>query len=230
MSRPPLPPLPPVTPDAAENGKAEGAASGRRFVSDVAFSPSVKAVQARKGSRGSYARMEQGHGWRTEVDEDLSDFLAERDSAFLATASAEGQPYVQHRGGPAGFIRVLDAHTLAFAEFDGNRQFITQGNLEENPRAQLFVIDHATRRRVKVWGRARIVEGDQALIARLMPAGYAARATGVLVFDVHAWDANCPKHIPLKFDAADVQAALDARDARIAELEAQLRAAQARPA
>ncbi len=134
---------------------------------------------------------------------------------------------MQHRGGPAGFIRVLDAHTLAFAEFDGNRQFITQGNLEENPRAQLFLIDHATRRRVKVWGRARVVEGDAALLDGLMPQGYAARATGVLVFEVSAWDANCPKHIPLKFDAADVQAALEARDARIAALEAELLALRA---
>ncbi len=201
--------------------------AARHPASDVAFSPRVKAVQARKGSRASYARMEAGHGWRTEVDDDLRAFLAERDSAFLATASADGQPYVQHRGGPAGFIRVLDAHTLAFAEFDGNRQFITQGNLEENPRAQLFLIDHATRRRVKVWGRARVVEGDAALLDGLMPQGYAARATGVLVFEVSAWDANCPKHIPLKFDAADVQAALEARDARIAALEAELLALRA---
>lgn len=149
--------------------------AARPPASDVAFSPSVKAVQARKGSRGSYARMEAGHGWRTRVDDDLRAFLAESDSAFIATASAAGQPYVQHRGGPAGFIRVLDEHTLAFADFDGNRQFITQGNLEENAKAQLFLMDYATRRRVKIWGHARIVEGTAA--DALMPAGYAARST-----------------------------------------------------
>ncbi len=195
--------------------------------SDIAFSPRVKAVQARKGSRAAYARMEAGRGWRTEVDDELRAFLAARDSAFLATASADGQPYVQHRGGPAGFIHVLDERTLAFADFDGNRQFITQGNLEENPRAQLFLIDHATRRRGQVGGRARLGEGDAALLGRLRPAGYAARATQALVFEVLAWDANCPQHIPLKFDAADVQAALDARDARIAALEAELQALRA---
>lgn len=196
--------------------------AARPPASDVAFSPSVKAVQARKGSRGSYARMEAGHGWRTRVDDDLRAFLAESDSAFIATASAAGQPYVQHRGGPAGFIRVLDEHTLAFADFDGNRQFITQGNLEENAKAQLFLMDYATRRRVKIWGHARIVEGTAA--DALMPAGYAARSHQALVFEVSAWDANCPQHIPLKFNAADVQAALDERDERIAALEAALKA------
>lgn len=203
----------------------DGSAAPPRPASDVAFSASVKAVQARKGSRGSYARMEAGRGWRTEVDDDLREFIAECDSAFLATASAAGQPYVQHRGGPAGFIRVLDAHTLAFADFDGNRQFVTQGNLAENAKAQLFLIDYATRRRVKIWGHARIVEGRAA--DSLMPAGYAARSSQVLVFEVSAWDANCPQHIPLKFDAAQVQSALDERDARIAELEAELKALQA---
>jgi hypothetical protein len=149
------------------------------FPSDVAFTPAVKAVQARKGSREAYARVEQGAGWRTEVDPDLAAFLGTVDSFFLATASAEGQPYI-------------------------------------------FVMDYAHRRRVKIWGEARVVDDDPALLTSLMPAGYKAKPEQVILFKISAWDTNCPQHIPQKFDAADVAAALAARDARIAELEAKL--------
>jgi predicted pyridoxine 5'-phosphate oxidase superfamily flavin-nucleotide-binding protein len=200
------------------------------FSSDVAFTPAVKAVQARKGSRGAYAHVEQNGGWRTDVDEDLSAFLATQDSMFLATASADGQPYVQHRGGPKGFIKVLDKNTLAFADYSGNRQYITQGNLSENPKANIFVMDYAHRRRVKIWGEARAVDDDPALLKSLMPQGYKARPEQVILFKVAAWDTNCPQHIPQKFDAADVAAALASRDARIAELEAELAATRATPA
>jgi predicted pyridoxine 5'-phosphate oxidase superfamily flavin-nucleotide-binding protein len=190
--------------------------------SDVAFTPAVKAVQARKGSRNAYARVEQHGGWRTEIDEDLTAFLATQDSMFLATATADGQPYIQHRGGPKGFIKVLDRNTLAFADYSGNRQYITQGNLSENPKANIFVMDYAHRRRVKIWGEARVVDDDPALLKSLMPQGYKARPEQVILFKVSAWDTNCPQHIPQKFDAAGVAAALAARDARIAELEAEL--------
>jgi uncharacterized protein len=192
------------------------------FSSDVAFTPTVKAIQARKGSREAYARVEQSGGWRTEVDDKLAAFLAEANSLFLATASADGQPYIQHRGGPKGFVHVLDSQTLAFADYAGNQQFITQGNLAENPKAQIFVMDFAHRRRVKIWGEARVVEDDPALLESLMPKGYRARPEQVIVFTIAAWDTNCPQHIPQKFDAADVAAALASRDARIAELEAEL--------
>jgi uncharacterized protein len=192
------------------------------FSSDVAFSPAVKAIQARKGSREAYARVEQHGGWRTEIDENLAAFLADTNSFYLATASGDGHPYIQHRGGPKGFIRVLDKQTIAFADFGGNRQYITQGNLSENPKAHIFVMDYAHRRRVKIWGEARIVEDDPALLAALMPKGYRARGEQVIVFRIAAWDTNCPQHIPQKFDAADVAAALAGRDARIAELEAEL--------
>ena len=194
------------------------------YSSDVAFSPAVKAIQARKGSRRGYAQVEENGGWRTEVDDDLAAFLPESNSLFLATASADGQPYMQHRGGPKGFVKVLDKHTLAFADFSGNRQYITQGNLAENPKANIFIMDYAHRRRVKLWGTARVVEDDAALLASLMPAGYKARPEQVIVFTIAAWDTNCPQHIPQKFDAGDVAAALAARDARIAELEAELAA------
>jgi uncharacterized protein len=193
------------------------------YPSDVAFSPAVKQIQTRKGSREGYALAEQ-RGWRTEVDDKLAAFLAETNSFYLATASADGQPYIQHRGGPKGFLKVLDKHTLAFADFAGNRQYITQGNLSENPKAYIFVMDYAHRRRVKIWGEARIVEDDSALVQSMMPKGYRARGEQVMLFTISAWDTNCPQHIPQKFDAADVAAALAARDARIAELEAEVEA------
>ena len=193
------------------------------YASDVAFSPAVKRIQTRKGSRQQYADQEQ-RGWRTEVDADLAAFLGETTSFFLATASADGQPYIQHRGGPKGFLQVLDKHTLAFADFAGNRQYITLGNLSENPKAYIFVMDYAHRRRVKIWGEARVVEDDDALLRSMMPKGYRARGEQVILFTVAAWDTNCPQHIPQKFDAADVAAALAARDARIAELEADVAA------
>ena len=192
------------------------------YSSDVAFTPAVKAIQARKGSREGYANVEARGGWRTEIDENLAGFLAETNSFFLATASADGQPYIQHRGGPKGFIKVLDSQTLAFADFAGNRQYITQGNLSENPKANIFLMDYAHRRRVKIWGEARVVDDDPALLKSLMPQGYKARPEQVILFRIAAWDTNCPQHIPQKFDAADVAAALASRDGRIAELEAEL--------
>jgi predicted pyridoxine 5'-phosphate oxidase superfamily flavin-nucleotide-binding protein len=190
--------------------------------SDVAFTPSVKAVQTRKGSRRGYQRMEERGGWQTTITPDLAAFIALQTSIFLATASADGQPYIQHRGGPAGFLRVLDDTTLGFADYTGNRQYITAGNLAENPKAQLFLIDYAHRRRIKIWGTARVVEGDDALLKRLMPAGYDARPEQVILFTVAAWDTNCPQHIPQRFEAADVARALAERDARIAALEAEV--------
>src|SRR3977135_1052276 len=192
------------------------------YPSDVAFSPAVKAVQARKGSRDAYARVEQNGGWRTEIDEDLAAFLAAQDSLFLATASADGQPYIQHRGGPKGFVKILDKNTLAFPDYGGHRQYITQGNLSENPKAHIFLMDYTHRRRVKIWGEARVVDDDPALLESLMPQGYKARPEQVVLFRIAAWDTNCPQHIPQKFDAADVATALAVRDGRINEMAAEL--------
>ena len=192
------------------------------YSSDVAFTPAVKAIQARKGSREGYARVEDNGGWRTEIDDKLAGFLADTNSFYLATATADGQPYIQHRGGPKGFIKVLDKTTIAFADYAGNRQYLTQGNLSENPKAHIFIMDYAHRRRVKIWGEARVVEDDPALTQALMPKDYRARPEQVILFKIAAWDTNCPQHIPQKFDAADVAAALAQRDARIAELEAEL--------
>ncbi len=188
--------------------------------SDVAFSPAVKAIQSARGSREGYARMERRGGWQTEVTPDLAAFIARSRSFYLATASADGQPYIQHRGGPPGFLRVIDPETLAFADLAGNRQYITLGNLSENPRAQILLMDYANQRRVKIWGEARVVADDPALLVMLAPEG--ARAEQAIMFRVTAWDANCPQHIPQRFEAEDVAAALARKDARIAELEAQL--------
>ena len=190
--------------------------------SDVAFTPSVKAVQTRRGSRDAYARLEARGGFRTEIDERLAAALAEANSAYLATANADGQPYVQHRGGPRGFMRVVDARTIGFADYTGNRQYISTGNLAENPKAFLFVMDYARRRRYKIWGTARVVEDDPALAARLMPEGYQAQPEAAILFTVSAWDINCPQHIPQKIDADLVAPALDARDAEIARLKAEV--------
>jgi predicted pyridoxine 5'-phosphate oxidase superfamily flavin-nucleotide-binding protein len=168
----------------------------------IVFSAATRAVQTRKGSRQAYRRLEEGRGWRSAIDTDLKAFVESLTSVFLATASAEGQPYIQHRGGPPGFLRVLDEHTLAFVDFAGNRQYITQGNLSENPKACLFLLDYAQQRRIKVWGTARVVENDAALIERLMPEGYAARPEQVVLFDVKVWDENCSQHIPRRFEVA----------------------------
>lgn len=196
---------------------------------DVAFTPSVKAVQERRGSRGAYARMEEKGGFATAIDKGLATFIANTRSFYFATANRECQPYIQHRGGPKGFLRVLDPTTLAFADFGGNRQYITTGNLADNPRAMLFLMDYTTRKRVKIWGTARVVEDDPELTARLFPDGYKARAEQAIVFQVAAVDINCPQHIPQMFFAEDVAEAIAERDARISALEAEIARLGARP-
>lgn len=196
--------------------------SAQAFSSDVAFTPTVKSIQSRKGSRDGYASMEQRGSWRTGITPDLAQFIQSQISVFFATANSQGQPYIQHRGGPAGFLHVLDERVIAFADFAGNRQYITQGNLADNAKAYLFLIDYRTRQRVKLWGEARVVEGDADLMAKLMPQNYRARPEQVILFKVSAWDMNCPQHIPLRFDAAEVEAIVAERDKRIEELEAEI--------
>jgi predicted pyridoxine 5'-phosphate oxidase superfamily flavin-nucleotide-binding protein len=193
-----------------------------RFVSDVAFTPAVKAQQERLGSRPGYARMESGKGWADRITPDLAAFVAARDSVYLATASAVGQPYIQHRGGPPGFLKVLDERTLGFADFRGNRQYITLGNISENDRAAIFLVDYANRRRVKLWGRLAAVEDDPGLIERLMVPGYQAKPERALLFRIEAWDANCPQHIVPRYSEAELRPAFERLQARILELEAEV--------
>ena len=192
------------------------------FTSDVAFTPTVKAIQTRKGSRHAYARMEQGGSWASAITPEIKAFIEGAISMYMATASSTGQPYIQHRGGPVGFLKVLDPHTIAFVDFTGNRQFISSGNLQDNPQAHLFLMDYANRQRIKIWGTACVIEGDLALTEKLMPADYKAQAEQIIVFSVTAWDANCTKHIPVRYEAADVKRALDARDAKIMQLQAEV--------
>ena len=194
-----------------------------RAVSDIAFTPSVKAEQVKHGSRAQYERMETVKGWPNTVTPDLAGILASARSFYLGTASAEGQPYIQHRGGPPGFLHVLDEHTLAFADLSGNRQYITAGNLAENPRAFIFLMDYMRRRRVKIWGRARIVEDEQ-LLSQLRPAQGTSAAEHVIVFEIEAWDRNCPQHIPQLIPIEDVEAAIGKLQQRVQQLEAQLAA------
>lgn len=192
------------------------------IVSDIAFTPAVKAQQERMGSRRGYARMEEKAGWNRDISPDLEDFLSRRDSFYFATASAEGRPYIQHRGGPPGFLKVLDENTLAFADFTGNRQYISVGNLSENDQAHLFLMDYPNRRRIKIWGRAKAVEDDPGLLTELMDPSYAARPERAIVFRIEAWDINCPQHIQPRFSEDDLKPFVDKLQQRIAELEAEL--------
>lgn len=191
------------------------------YASDVAFTPAVKAIQEEKGSRRGYAKMEEKAGWKDNVTEDLAQFIGERDSFYLGTANADGQPYIQHRGGKPGFLKVLDEKTLAFADFRGNRQYITSGNLSENDKAYIFLMDYPSRSRVKVWGCARVSD-DPELIARLSDADYNGRPEQAIVFEITAWDINCPQHITPRFSEAEVAEIVAPLKRRIAELEAKL--------
>ena len=200
-----------------------------RPASDVAFTAAVKTIQERLGSRSGYRRMEEGDGWSQKVTPDLEDFIAERDSLYLGTANAEGQPYIQHRGGKRGFLKVIDEGTLAFADFSGNRQYISMGNLSENDKAFLFLMDYPNQRRIKIWGRAEFVENDAELLERLVDTDYDARPERAFVFHVEAWDVNCPQHITPRFTQEEIEPALRELEARneslqqrVSELEATL--------
>ena len=175
---------------------AESANLPRMKPDEVMFSPAARAEQARRGSRAAYASAAAKGLFRAEMSDQVLEFIAQRNSAYLATASADGQPYVQHRGGPAGFLRVLDRRTIAFADYTGNRQYISSGNLAENERAFLFLMDYAEAQRLKLWGRARIVAGEPRLLARIADPAYGARIEQAIVFEVSAWDWNCSQHIP----------------------------------
>ena len=190
-------------------------------ISAIAFTPSVKAIQERMGSRKHYARMEERNGWSNTVTQELAHDISEADSIYLATASAEGRPYIQHRGGPKGFLKVLDEHTLAFADFAGNRQYISIGNLAENHRAFLFLMDYATQTRIKIWGTAEVIEDDPTLLRQLTNPLDTGKAQRVIRFHVEAWDVNCRQHIPQKYSQDEVAAIVQPLKDRIAVLEAE---------
>jgi len=182
---------------------------------DVLFSAAVKAEQERLGSRTQF----QDREWATEITDNLRQFLDAIDTFFLATASADGRPYMQHRGGPPGFLKPIGPTTLAFADFAGNRQYITLGHLKENDRAHIFIPHFATQQRLKLWGRARVVEGDIALMERLVDPAYKAKPQRAIVFELEAWDVNCRQHITARYSEAEMAPAVNKLVARIKELE-----------
>ncbi len=191
--------------------------------SDIAFTPSVKAVQERMGSRPQYARMEEGDGWENTITPDLANFLREVNSLYLATANKAGRPYIQHRGGAKGFLKVLDEHTLAFADFMGNRQYISLGNLAENNQAFIFLMDYATQTRIKIWGTAEVIEDDPDLVTQLTDPQYKGKPERVIRFHVEAWDANCRQHIPVKYAQEEVDAIVHPLLHRLEQLETENR-------
>lgn len=188
--------------------------------SELVFTSSARREQAKRGSARGYER-KIAAGFPDRITPELAAFIAELDTAFLGTSSAAGAPYIQHRGGPRGFIKVLDQHTLGFADYAGNRQYITLGNLSENDRAYLFLLDFARQRRIKVWGRARAVEDDPALLGRLGDPGYRARPERAILFTVEAWDVNCPQHITARFNESEIADATAVLRNRLADLEAE---------
>lgn len=191
-------------------------------ISDIAFTPSVKAVQEKMGSRMQYARMEEGDGWSDTITPNLANFLSEVDSIYLATASKGGRPYIQHRGGPKGFLHVLDERTLGFADFTGNRQYISLGNLAENNQAFLFLMDYATQTRIKMWGTAEVIEDDHDLLKQLADSQYKGKPERVIRFHVEAWDSNCQQHIPRKYSQEDVERLMLPLKNRITAMEAEI--------
>jgi len=184
------------------------------------FTSAAQQAQAERGSAKAHERR-VAEGFPDRVTPELAAFIAEQDTAFLATATADGAPYVQHRGGPKGFIKVLDERTLGFADYRGNRQYITLANLSENDRAFLFLLDPARRQRIKLWGRARMVENDAALVERLFDKDYEARPERAVLFTLEAWDANCSSHIVTRFTESEIEQALATVQTRIAALEAE---------
>jgi uncharacterized protein len=184
------------------------------------FTPAAQRAQAERGSAEAHQRR-IAEGFPDHVTPELAAFIAEQDTAFLATATADGAPYVQHRGGPKGFIKVVDDKTLGFADYRGNRQYLTLANLSENDHAFLFLLDPARRQRIKFWGRARVIENDAALIERLFDKGYKARPERVILFTIEAWDVNCSSHIVTRFSEADIEQAFSAVQGKIAELQAE---------
>ena len=190
--------------------------------SDIAFTDAVKAIQSAKGSRASYSRLEANGGWQTTVTEDLASFIAGLDMFYLGTANSAGQPYIQYRGGPRGFLKVVDEHTLGFADYGGNRQYITVGNLSENPKAFLFLMDYINQQRIKVWGQAEVIEGNSELNDKLRDGNYRSKVERAILFRIEAWDVNCPQHIHRRLPAGAVEEVFESMRNEIEQLKREI--------
>ena len=202
----------------------------RKYPSDIAFTPAVKAIQNEKGSRSSYSKMEERGGWQTAVTPDLEAFLSELDMFYLGTSNSEGQPYIQYRGGSPGFLKVVNEKTLGFSDFGGNRQYVTLGNLSENPKAFIFLMDYVNSRRIKLWGTARVVEDDPQLLERLRDPDYPAKVERAILFEIESWDVNCPQHIHKRFPQRMVAPVIEELRAKVSDLESKLAALQSQEA
>ncbi|QMU61299.1 MAG: pyridoxamine 5'-phosphate oxidase [Gammaproteobacteria bacterium] len=176
----------------------------RDYISDIAFTDTVKKIQDQKGSRSSYINMEERGSWQNTVTHQLRDFIAECDSFYMSTVNSEGQPYIQHRGGPKGFLKIIDSRTLGFADFSGNRQYISYGNLEDNNKVCLFFMDYPNRARIKLWGTAEINEDDTSLIQQLSVSDYKAKVERAYIIHIEAWDRNCPQHIMPRYTQQEI--------------------------
>ncbi|MEM6623594.1 MAG: pyridoxamine 5'-phosphate oxidase family protein [Pseudomonadota bacterium] len=192
-----------------------------RLISDIAFTDAVKARQEQMGSRRNLERRAATRDWSDEITADLAAYLAERNSFYMATVSSDGHPYIQHRGGPKGFLKVLNPKQLGFADFAGNRQYISTGNLDGNDRVHLFVTDYANSQRIKLWGRAQVVDDDPAMLAQLTVAGYQAKPERAFLIDVEAWDSNCPQHLPELHSVDTIQMVTTKMGQQIAQLQAE---------
>ncbi|MBV9259803.1 MAG: pyridoxamine 5'-phosphate oxidase family protein [Pseudolabrys sp.] len=188
--------------------------------SEIVFTPAARAAQAERGSAHSYDKR-VAEGFPDRVTPELTAFIAEQDTAFLATATKDGAPYIQHRGGPKGFIKIVNDRTLGFADYRGNRQYITLANLSENDRAYLFLLDPGRRQRIKLWGRARVVGDDAALVEKLFDEGYKARPERAILFTIEAWDVNCSQHIVTRFTESEIERALQPVRDKLIALEAE---------
>lgn len=176
----------------------------KEYVSDIAFTETVKNIQKQKQSRNTYAHMEQRGSWEDTVTDKLANFISQRDSFYMATVNAEGQPYIQHRGGPAGFLKVIDNKTIGFADFSGNRQYISYGNLLDNNKVCLFLMDYPNRKRIKIWGTAKIIEDDKEVIDQLVVADYKGTAERAFIIRIEAWDINCHQHITPRYTVDEI--------------------------
>ncbi len=192
------------------------------YISDIAFSPTVKDYQEKEGSRFSYQKVAESRDWQNTITDRLRSFVANRDSFYLATVNKDGQPYIQHRGGPKGFLKVLDDHTLGFADYSGNRQFISAGNLQDSKKVSLFLMDYPTRSRIKIWGEARIIQKDDKLMEQLKDDDYKAINERAMIITLKAWDVNCPQHITPRYTLEELEPQIGDLKDRIKELEVKL--------
>lgn len=193
----------------------------RKF-GEIAFTPEVQAAQTERGSRQTYEKYIANGPANDTITPKIAELIGQLEGFYFGTVSSKGYPYIQFRGGPAGFLKVLDEKTLGFADFSGNVQYITVGNLAGNDKAFLFLMDYRHRRRVKIWGRARFVEGNSEWTEKLRVPGYPAEIERVILFEVEATSENCPQHIPIRYSEAEVEAMMAPLHDRITELEAQL--------